>query len=176
MRPTRLSATHSARRGFSLLEVTVVMTIMGVMLAIPAPMFFRAVEQSKLDVAAGNLRAIWGAQRFYYLEYGRFGTLDELAPDPDPSVAPSSLHAALIEPTIAAVPSETFYTYTIELADDGLGQSFDATATHPATPSLCCIGSISIDESGTFDPDVSVTYNSIRMYPSLEPKPLEPNP
>ena len=166
MRPTRLSATHSARRGFSLLEVTVVMTIMGVMLAIPAPMFFRAVEQSKLDVAAGNLRAIWGAQRFYYLEYGRFGTLDELVAD----------NAALIEPTIAAVPSETFYTYTIELADDGLGQSFDATATHPATPSLCCIGSISIDESGTFDPDVSVTYNSIRMYPSLEPKPLEPNP
>lgn len=159
MRPARLSAIHSARRGFTLLEVTVVMTIMGVMLAIPAPMFFRAVEQSKLDVAAGNLRAIWGAQRFYYLEYGRFGTLDELAPDPDPSVAPSTLHAALIEPTIAS--GATFYVYTV--SPDGLS----ATARHPGAARYQ--GAITIDQNGTLT--CGVTCAGEPMSPSLEPNP-----
>ncbi|MDG3007706.1 type II secretion system protein [Paludisphaera mucosa] len=174
MRPARRSSPRLLLRGFTLLEVVIVLTIMIVMLAfaIQGLSLFRAIEQSKLDVAASNLRAIWGAQRFYYLEYGRYGTLDQLAPDPDdPSAADSEHHADLIDPTIAAVPSKTFYTYEIELAADGLAQSFRATATHPATSSMRCVGSIAIDEGGAFDPRLFVTYDGTPMSPSQERDP-----
>ena len=46
----------STRRGFTLMEVVIVLTIMGILIALPAPMFLRAIEQSKLDAAAANLR------------------------------------------------------------------------------------------------------------------------
>lgn len=112
-----------------------VMTIMGVLIAIPAPMFGRAVEQSRLDFAAANLRAIWGAERYFFLEHGRFGTLAELGSDAD-GLDP------LVDPSLAAGGS--YYRYTIDVAGDGRG--FVATAAHPGTPS--CSGSIAMDETG----------------------------
>src|SRR3954465_1057644 len=104
----------------TLMEVAVVMTIMGIMIAIPVPTFLQSIEQSKLDVAAGHLRSVWSAERFYHLEHGRYGTLAELA-------AGAGGGDDLIEPTIAA--GETFYGYTIVPGGDG--QSFVATAVRP---------------------------------------------
>ena len=65
------TAATRTRRGYTLLELMIVVTIMGVLIAMPAPMFGRAIEQPKLDVAASNLRSIWAAERFYYLEKGQ---------------------------------------------------------------------------------------------------------
>ena len=144
------------RRGFTLMEVVVVVTIMGVMIAIPAPAFLRSVEQSKLDVAAGHLRAIWAAQRFYRLENGQYGSLSQLAPA-------NGTGDDLIESSL--ISGETFYSYTVTLAADG--RSFVATAAHP--PQSRCSGSISIDESGTLTG--AVTYNGQPMSPSMEPGP-----
>ena len=144
------------RPGFTLMEVLIVLVIMGVLISIPVPTFMRSVEQSKLDVAAGHLRAIWAAERFFHLENGRYGSLAELAPgtggDDD-----------LIEPTL--VSGATFYAYSITVAADG--QSFVASAVHPDHPR--CVGSLSIDESGTLS--CEVTYNGETMTPSLEPTP-----
>jgi Tfp pilus assembly protein PilE len=47
----------------------VVLTIMGVLVSIAAPTYQKAVEQSRVDIAAANLRTIWAAQRYYHLEY-----------------------------------------------------------------------------------------------------------
>lgn len=124
------------RRGFTLMEVVVVMTIMGVLIAIPAPIFARAVEQSRLDVAAANLRAIWGAERYYFLEHGRFGTLAELA-------ANDGGLDDLVDPTLAS--GGTYYRYAIAVGGDG--KTFTATATHPGTPGGS--GSITVDEGGS---------------------------
>ncbi len=65
--------THSrlapARRGTTLLEVMVVITMIGILTAICACTFPRAVEHCRADLAAANLRTIWTAQRFYRLKY-----------------------------------------------------------------------------------------------------------
>ena len=142
------------RRGFTLLEVVIVMTIMGVLIAIPTPIFLRAVEQSKLDVATANLRSIWSAQRLYRLENGRYGSLSDLAPGGD---------ANLLDPSILS--SSTFYGYSIVPSADG--QSFVATAQHPLTSQ--CNGSITIDDSGTLS--CNITMSGVPMSPSLEPGP-----
>jgi prepilin-type N-terminal cleavage/methylation domain-containing protein len=147
---TARKSTH--QRGFTLLEVMIVMTIMGVLIAIPTPIFLRAVEQSKLDVATANLRSIWSAQRMYRMENGRYGSLSDLAPGGD---------RALLDPSILS-PS-TFYGYAIVVSADG--QTFVATAQHPATSQ--CNGTITIDESGTLT--CNITYSGAPMSPSLEP-------
>jgi prepilin-type N-terminal cleavage/methylation domain-containing protein len=58
-----------SRSGFTLTELMVVMAIIGVMVAMSAPSFQRAIEQSRADIAVANLRAIWAAERLYWLEY-----------------------------------------------------------------------------------------------------------
>ena len=57
------------RSGFTLTELMVVMAIVGVMVAMSAPSFQRAIEQSRGDIAVANLRAICAAERLYWLEY-----------------------------------------------------------------------------------------------------------
>jgi Tfp pilus assembly protein PilE len=135
-----------------MIEVVVVMTIMGVMIAIPIPTFLRAVEQSKLDIAAADLRAIWAAQRFYHLENRTYAdSLDKLAP--------GTADGDLIESTLTSGTS--FYAYEITRGD---AQSFTATATHPVQPR--CTGYLSIDEGGTVTS--YVYYDGELMTPSKE--------
>jgi type IV pilus assembly protein PilA len=70
-----MSATrHNAERrttprGFTLTELMVVFAIIGAMAAMSVPSFQRAIEQSRCDIAAANLRTIWAAERLYWLEY-----------------------------------------------------------------------------------------------------------
>lgn len=58
----------AAPRGFTLTELMVTLTIIAAMTAMSVPSFQRAMEQSRADIAAANLRAIWAAQRLYWLE------------------------------------------------------------------------------------------------------------
>ncbi len=143
------------RRGFSLLELTIVLTIMGVLIAIPAPQLGRAIEQPKLDVAASNIRSIWAAERFYYLENGSYGTLSQLAAD--------ALASDLVDPTI--LNGTAFYGYSVALSNGG--QSFIATGVHPA--SSVCSGTVTIDQTGNLA--WNVAYAGQAMTPSLEPNP-----
>jgi len=54
--------------GFSLLEVMVVVTILGLLAALAAPRYAVAREQAVVDRGAAELRSIWSAQRIYWLE------------------------------------------------------------------------------------------------------------
>jgi prepilin-type N-terminal cleavage/methylation domain-containing protein len=117
-----------SRPGFSLLEIMMVLTMIGVLLAMSAPSFQRATEQAQADIAAANLRAIWAAQRFYWLENRRY-TLD-LAQLQD-----------LLDPSIPG--ASTPYAYSIKLADS---TTFTATATR--TGSSMWTGQLTIDQTG----------------------------
>ncbi len=66
---TRRTNCRAARRGNTLVELCVVMLVMSVLAAMGVPRFMRSLEQSKVDVAAANLRAIWTAQRLYWLKH-----------------------------------------------------------------------------------------------------------
>ncbi|SIO12586.1 type IV pilus assembly protein PilE [Singulisphaera sp. GP187] len=117
-------------RGFSLLEVMVVVTIMGVFAAIAAPSFRRAVERSHADMAAANLQTVWVAQRFYRLDHGNY------APDL------ATLEAAqLVEPTVRM--ASTPYTYAILSTE---ASTFTATATRVG--SNVWSGTLTLDQDG----------------------------
>jgi prepilin-type N-terminal cleavage/methylation domain-containing protein len=64
----RANRRPTQRYAFSLIEVIVTMTILGVLLSFTAPSVLRTVEQSHADLAGAGLRMIHSAQRFYWLE------------------------------------------------------------------------------------------------------------
>lgn len=120
----------AGRQGFSLLEVMVVVTIMGVFAAISVPSFRRAVERSHADLAAAHLQTVWAAQRFYRLDHGHY------APDL------ATLEAAqLVEPTVRM--ASTPYTYAIVSAE---ASTFTTSATRAG--SNVWSGTLTIDQDG----------------------------
>ena len=119
------------RRGWSLVEVMVVVTVMSVLISMSVPSFQRSLEQSRADIAGANLRAVWSAERLYWLENRTYtNDLTEL----------QSL--GVLDPSIASATN--WYVFAIGAAD---AASFTATATR--TGSSVRTGQFSIDETGT---------------------------
>jgi prepilin-type N-terminal cleavage/methylation domain-containing protein len=129
-----MTAKTRTRRGVSLIEMTVALTIMGILLSFAAPSFTRAVEQSKADVAGGNLRSVWSAQRLY--------RLDNLAYAPD---LPTLVSAGLLDASFPATPGNATppYAFAVGSADN---QIFAITATRSGG---VWSGVFSIDQTGT---------------------------
>ena len=127
------------RLGWSLLEVVVVLTVMGIFISMSAPSFHRSLEQSRADIAAANLRAIWSAERIYWLEYRNYtDDLSEL----------DSL--GLLDPSI--VLATDFYVYSVPSADS---TTLSATATR--TGSTRWTGELVIDETGVVSGAIQAT-------------------
>ena len=134
-----MSNSNLRRRGFSLVELMVVCTVMLILIAMAAPSFRRGMEQSRADIAGANLRAIWTAQRVHWLEYRTYA--DDL------SVLES---LDLLDPTIAAATDR--YVYSIPSADDS---TFTASATRSG--SVRWAGQFTIDQDGVVSGVIQAT-------------------
>ena len=135
------SACRPRPSGFTLTELMVTIAIIGILVGISAPYFGQALEQSRADFAVANLRAIWAAQRLFWLENHAYaadlGTLETLG-----------LIDSLLDPT---TPTGE-YTYTT--ASDG-----SATATRAT--GMSWEGSFTIDQNGTTGGSVSAGTTTI---------------
>ena len=120
----------AARCGFSLVEVMIVLTVLSILIAFAVPSYTRAIEQSRADVAAANLRAVWAAQRIYWLEQRVYA-----------ADLPTLESIGLLDPTLLQGPSG--YAYAVSAAD---ADSFIATATR--TGSSVFSGQFTIDDTG----------------------------
>jgi Tfp pilus assembly protein PilE len=118
------------RRGSSFLELVLVVTVTAVLISLSVPSFHRALEQSRADLAGANLRAIWSAERLYWLEYRTY-TID--------MTALQSL--GLLDPNI--LNSGAFYNYQVVSAD---ANNFVAVATRVFN--VRWNGAFSIDSTG----------------------------
>lgn len=114
------------RRGFTLVELAIVVTIVGVMAAMSIPSFKRAIVQSRADVAAANLRAIWAAERLYWLEYHSYTVNLSSQPSPPPGL----VDLGLLDPAIFDNVAGN-YIYTVAPDASGIAVGFTATATSP---------------------------------------------
>lgn len=130
--PSTAGPRH-ATRGFTLTELVVTLTIVAGMAAMSLPSFQRAIEQSRADIAVANLRAVWAAERLYWLEYHSY------TPITIPATAMQSLeNLGLIDAEI--VSGSGGYSYAVTAATEN---TFTATATH-----VNGLGSFSIKETG----------------------------
>lgn len=131
---TRRPSATRRYRGFSLIEVMIVMIVIAVLVSMAAPSFHRSIEQSHADIAGANLRAIWIAERLYRLEYNTFTT--------NIVGADSLVSLGMLDPSIASAAEP--YAYAITSADT---DTFAATATRSG--STVWSGVLSVDETGS---------------------------
>jgi prepilin-type N-terminal cleavage/methylation domain-containing protein len=125
------SCPHRARlrRGVSLLELAIVTVIIGVLASMSVPSFQRGLEQSRVDLAAANLRSIWSAQRLYWLDYREY--------------APNLATLESLGLLDSAVAAEAHFDIEIAYSDSS---AFSATATRESNARWN--GSLSIDQTG----------------------------
>jgi prepilin-type N-terminal cleavage/methylation domain-containing protein len=138
------------RRGVTLLEMGVAVTIIGILVAFTVPSFTRVSEQSRVDAAAQYLRSIWSAQRVYWLENRTFASslaqLDALG---------------LIDPKIAT-GNDGYFTYA--LGNVG-ANSFTATATRSGSGRWS--GTLQITEDGDVTGNESDGGGTVLIPPDL---------
>ena len=132
----RLAGPIAARpAGFSLVELTVTLTVVGILVTMSVPFYQRAIQQARTNVAATNLRAIWAAQRIYWMEYQAY------ARD-----LPLLKSQGILDPKFD--DSDTAFAYLPLTSSDGFVLHFQATAT-PKNGTWT--GQYTLDETGKID-------------------------
>ncbi len=147
----RWGQSSDTRAGYSLIETLVTLVIMSVLAAMGVPRFQQSLEQAKANVAAGNLRSVWAAERLYWLENRSY------APDL------ATLQAAnLIDSSLATVTAP--YSYQVTVSTDG--SSFTATATRSG--SAYWNGSFIIAIDGSFSGSVQSSGGATTIVPNFQ--------
>ncbi len=67
-----VNACYSKERGFSLLEIMVVLIIIGVMASIVAPRFIERADEAKVDSTRVQMKNIEQALKLYRLQHGSY--------------------------------------------------------------------------------------------------------
>lgn len=147
--PAPPDGTHARTpaRGFSLVEILIVVTVMGILISMSVPSFQRAIETARADMASAQLRAVWSAQRLYWLENRTYasdlGTLRS---------------AGLLD---AGQPSTSgHYSYDVAVGGTGsFASSFVATATRNSGSSWS--GAFSIAQDGTISGSIISNWDMV---------------
>ncbi len=126
---------HSkTRKGFTLVELAVVIVIIGVLAAFGVPRFLKSVERSKASEAFAYLSAVRSSQERYLAQYGQYSTdiskLDIQYPSPAyfaiGTVAGNSDIQNSWKLTLTRTGASAGYgAYTVTFTDQG----FDSTST-----------------------------------------------
>jgi Tfp pilus assembly protein PilE len=135
------------------MELMVVVTIVGVLAAMAMPSYRLAIRQSRADIAAANLRAIWAAERLYWLEYHSY--TDKLNKNTPSTIGVVSLVELGLLDSAMFPSNSTNYTYDGPTPSGGMITTFTATATSPDGDII-----LTIDDSGkiTTLPDIKLGF------------------
>jgi general secretion pathway protein G len=96
---------HRRSRGFTLLELMVVIVIIGVLAALIAPQVLSRVGQAKTTAAQADISSIMNALKIYKLDNGRYPSSDQ------------GLQALVVRPTTGSIPGN-WKSYLDKLPDD----------------------------------------------------------
>lgn len=110
-----LSKLHRTNKGFTLIELMIVVVIIGILAALAIPRFMASTTKSKQSEAKQILKQIYTMQRTYFQEHGVYGNLNETA------TAGDQFDEIGVE-----ISTEAQYSY--EVVSDTTGVRVEATA------------------------------------------------
>lgn len=126
---------RNIRKGFTLLELLIVVVILAVLAGIALPQYLRTVAKSKEAEGWAILSSLRSSQMRYYAEYNKFrgGSMDSLDDPMDVDLP---------------VNSSSFFNYSV---DATAGTSFVATAQPHITKCAGC-RTLTVDAAGVRTP------------------------
>jgi type IV pilus assembly protein PilA len=140
------SSDRDTPRGHTLIELLIVLLVVGILVSMGIPRFTRSLEQSRVDIAAANLRAIWTAQRLYWLKHQTYASsLTSLISDPGNStqlVSDNPDGENFLDPNVN--PANAIYVCAVTFAN-----AADFTATASRASSSSWSGTLSITSDGS---------------------------
>ena len=128
--PAQLKGRTQKQRGFSLIELLIVIAVILIIAAIAIPNFIRSRMRANETAAVQNLRSITTANVVYLTTYG-IGFADSLPKLGGDPVIPDQNAAGLIDSLLSATPSTKTgysYTYTVTATAGGQVVGFSVTA------------------------------------------------
>ena len=105
------AATRTAQRGFTLIELMVVLVIIGVLAALIAPNIISRVGQAKVTAAQSDISTLMNQLKIYKLDNGRYPSTDQ------------GLQALVTKPTAGSIPGN-WKSYLDKLKDDPWGHPY----------------------------------------------------
>jgi type IV pilus assembly protein PilA len=156
-----MKTRRDKRKGFSLIELLIVVTIILIIAAIAIPNLMRSKIQANETAAVGALKALTESALLYSNSYGGFPhALSDLGPASGGTAA-TSASADLIDSVLAGgVKSGYRFTYAAGATDpSGNVLNYTITAT-PVSPGSTGQRSFFTDQSGTIRNTASGTADS----------------
>ena len=118
---TKFRINHN-QKGFTLIELMIVVVIIGILAALAIPRFMQATTKSKQSEAKGLLKQIYTMQRAYRQEFDTYAcnglTASGAAPNSFGAVGVEIQAAARYTYVMAAAPNTFLCTATANLDDD----------------------------------------------------------
>ena len=114
----QLVSRSKTRKGFTLVELAVVIVIIGVLAAFGVPKFLNSVEKSKATEAFNYLSTVQSAQERYLAQNGEYAAITDA-----PATACPSTPLDIVLPTLQ------YFTFTTLSANDGSGGTPTWTGT-----------------------------------------------
>ena len=116
------AAPVSSRRGFSLIELLIVIAIILVIAGLAIPSFLRSKMRANEAAIAGALRSVTTANETYQSTYAQGYAPNFASLAPPPVGTPASAAAGLIDPTLASGTRNGYNFIYAAIDTDGNGQ------------------------------------------------------
>jgi type IV pilus assembly protein PilA len=136
------------KKGFTLIELMIVVAIIGILAAIAIPNFLRFQAKSKQSEAKTNLGGIFTAEISYYGEHNFFGNFAQIAWSPTGTTRYSYLSGGYDTPNVAAAAAD------LPSATDNAGflPAYAFTTTASRTDNTFLIAAAgNVDNDGSID-------------------------
>jgi prepilin-type N-terminal cleavage/methylation domain-containing protein len=156
--PQEISKVKKNQKGFSLIELLIVVAIILIIAAIAIPNLLRSRMAANEASAVGSLRTINTACVTYQTTYQSQGFPTSLA-QLGPAATATSSSADLVDSVLAA-GTKSGYTFTLAQVGSGTPSTGYSVSSKPQNPQVTGVRGFYTDQSGVIRADTSGTASS----------------